>query len=65
MNLTASKKLVLFLHFPLIFPNLVEHPALKNHWAVISNFIAITKVLLQSVIKEDDLNFSSCINNYT
>lgn len=53
---SASQKLVLFLNFPFIFPKLVTHPLLQNHWLVMKNLIAITKICLKPVINDRDLN---------
>lgn len=65
MGNSASQKCVLFLHFPFIFPELVEHELLKEHWIAMSNLLGITKICLKPMINDNDLNdLSNYITTY-
>lgn len=56
MGLSASQKLVLFLHFSIIFPELVLDERLKVYWKPVSHLLAITKICLLTELSEKDLD---------
>lgn len=55
LGLTASQKIVLFLHFPLIFRNLANHPRLRQYWPAVTSLESALKICLSKTISEADL----------
>lgn len=56
LGITASQKIVLFLHFPLIFYELANNARLRPYWLGITSLVGITKILLSRNISQADLD---------
>lgn len=56
LNLTASQKIVLFLHFPIIFWEYRNDYRLKQYWLAITTLVGITKICLSTKLSVEDLN---------
>lgn len=56
MGTSAVQKLILFLHLPLIFPDLVENKICYGRWEVISYLLHISNILFLLVIFERKTN---------
>lgn len=55
LGLTASQKIVLFLHFPIIFKDLAQDARLRPYWPAVVSLVGATKICLSKVITEQDL----------
>lgn len=55
LGLTASQKIVLFLHFPIIFKHLTTNDVLRPYWPAVKYLVAATKICLSKTITEADL----------
>lgn len=55
LGLKASQKLVLFLHFPLIFHGMSTEQRIAPYWRGITSLVGITKICLARKISEADL----------
>lgn len=65
MGNSASQKLVLFLHFPFIFHELISDDEMRPYWETLSYLLGITKICLSADITENDLSLlESYIENY-